>query len=159
MKNNSTFKKIIGLIVTIITVVGFYLFGKALGMNVVAEFAPYIATLAIGWVIYLVQKWFGIKLDFLNNDFTKQKVIESIFWAEGKAIEKFKIDAVVSEGKKKANWAAGQLISSLPQMDEKKASEMIAHYFPQVRPTVEKMWLELAEEMKKKAELKKAVTV
>lgn len=145
---------IIGVIVTILASIGLYITGKLLDINVAEQFAPYIATILIGWVLYAVQKWFGVKLDFLNNDYVKQKAVEAIVWAEGKAIEKFKLDDVVTEGKKKAEWAAQQVLASLPNIDENKASELISYYFPQVRPVAEKMWLELANEIKTKAEIK-----
>jgi hypothetical protein len=154
--NMETKKKttILGIIATVVAVIALYITGKMLDINVAEQFAPYVATILIGWVLYAAQKWFGVKLDFLNNEFTKQKTVEAIIWAEGKAIEKFKLDDVITEGKKKAQWAAAQVVGSLPNIDEERASELIAYYFPQVRPVAEKMWHELADEIKSKSALK-----
>lgn len=146
---------IIGSIITVLAIAGFYVAGKILNINVVEQFAPYAAAFLVSWIIYIMQKWFGVKLDFLNNELVKQKVVEAIVWAEGKAIEKFKLNDVITEGKKKAEWAAKQILSSLPNIDEEKAAELISYYFPQVRPVAEKMWFELANEIKSKNELKK----
>lgn len=145
---------ILGIIAAVAAVIILYITGKMLDINVAEQFAPYMATVLIGWIIYAVQKWFGVKLDFLDNEFTKQKVVEAIIWAEGKAIEKFKLDDVITDGKKKAKWAAAQILSSLPNVDEDRASELISYYFPQVRPVAEKMWQELAQEIKPKSTAK-----
>jgi hypothetical protein len=148
-------KTIVGIIATVLATIGLYITGKMLEINVVEQFAPYAATFLISWIVYVAQKWFGVKLDFLSNEFVKQKAVEAIVWAEGRAIEKFKLNDVITEGKKKAEWAASQVLASLPNIDETKASELISYYFPQVRPVAEKMWLELANEIKSKSELKK----
>lgn len=145
---------ILGIIAAVAAVIFLYITGKMLDINVAEQFAPYLATVLVGWIIYAVQKWFGVKLDFLDNEFTKQKVVEAIIWAEGKAIEKFKLDDVITDGKKKAKWAAAQILSSLPNVDEERASELISYYFPQVRPVAEKMWQELAQEIKPKSAAK-----
>ena len=150
-------KKALGVLLTVLAASGFYLVGKALEIDVIGQFAPYIATAVVGWIVFYAEKWFGLKLEFLDSEFTRQKVSDAIVWAEGKAIEEFKLNKFITDGKQKGVWALSKLIETLPNLDEQTARSLIDNYFPLIRSSVERMWFEIAEEAKVKAALKKKV--
>lgn len=140
-------KKILSVILSIVAVVAFYLGGKWLGIEPLEEIGVDLAAVIVVWVIYYAEKWTGLKLDLLNNALVKDKVLEGMKWAEGKAIETFKLHSLIVAGEQKAEWALSQVTQKLG-VSEEKAGELIAYYFPQFRPILQNYWKELAEEMK-----------
>ena len=45
-------------------------------------------------------------------------------------------------------------MESLPSIDETTAERLVDTLFPTIRPAIERMWFELADEIKLKAKLK-----
>ncbi len=152
---NESLKKALGIIATIIMLGIVYITGKWMDLDLIEKFAPYLATALTGWIVFYAEKWFGLKMEYLNSEIIRQQVVEAIVWAEGKAIEEFKLNRFIVEGKEKARWAVSKLIQQLPNLDEPSAEKLVDDYFPQIRPTVEQMWLDLVDEMKTKLSLVK----
>jgi hypothetical protein len=141
----TTFKKILSVALSIVAVVLFYFIGRILGIEPLEEIGVNLAAIVVGWVIYYAEKWTGLKLDLINNALVKEKVLEGMKWAEGKAIEAFKLDEIITSGLDKAELAIEKITEKLG-VNEETAEELVEYYFPQFRPILQDYWKKLAEE-------------
>ena len=151
----TTFKKILSIALSIAAVALFYFTGKALGIEPLEEVGVDLAAVIVGWVIYFAEKWTGLKLDLINNALVKEKVLEGMKWAEGKAIEAFKLDEIITSGIDKAELAIEKITEKLG-VSEDTAEELVEYYFPQFRPILQDYWKKLAEESITNAALPKS---
>ncbi len=146
---SETMKNIFNVVLVIVAIIGLYLVGLALDQNLVVMLAPELAAAAVAWVVHLINKWAGLKVDFLDSEFTKQKVSEAILWAEEQARLKLKLDGVVITGTEKLKLASAKLFEKYG-ISQGDAVSLIDDYFGQVRPLTEELWRQAAESVPKK---------
>lgn len=150
--NKSTLKKILGYIAAVLAFVGLYVGGKMLGIDVMPYLAPPLAVAALGWIIYLAQKWFKLKLDVLNNAWTQEKVKEAILYAEEQAVKLFKTDELITTGKDKLKNAIEYMVTKLG-FSEDEAADKIDSFFGMTRKPITELWESLVKEIAAKGVL------